>query len=373
MKRFAVALVVLAALEGCKSSDRTHDDLLSDPAGQTAGIEERELYWHQRGTDAAKAIWSKYRVSNDVALIGEGDGDAPSFGFAVESFNLLLDSVSSFWRTDLAAEAISAYYNDLKSVYPDPTASASNYETLRWAIACLRASRVTGNKVYLDEGRSLYDAIWLGQVDNALDGGIWGRRDVKSEKSAGANLCAVVAAISLYYSTQDVKYLLQARRLYKWTVQKLVNSSSGAVYAWIAADGSRAEDVLAADAGLFISASMRLYRATGSGVYLSNAKKTADLLVAGLGGFSSMSSANIDSVSRGIAMRCLSELARRPGCEKYREYILSNARSAWTSRRLSDGINGPDWTQPPLGEEVVPPRHAVAAAVLYFSASRACR
>ena len=72
-------------------------------------------------------------------------------------------------------------------------------------------------------------------------------------------------------------------------------------------------------------------------------------------------------------MRCLAELARRPGCEKYREYILSNARSAWTSRRLSDGINGPDWTQPPLGEEVVPPRHAVAAAVLYFSASRACR
>ena len=193
------------------------------------------------------------------------------------------------------------------------------------------------------------------------------------EKSAGANLCAVVAAISLYYSTQDVKYLLQARRLYKWTVQKLVNPSTGAVYAWIAADGSRAENVLTSDAGLFISASMRLYRATGSGVYLSNAKKTADLLVAGLGGFSSMSSANIDSISRGIAMRCLAELARRPGCEKYREYILSNARSAWTSRRLSDGINGPDWTQPPLGEEVVPPRHAVAAAVLYFSASRACR
>ena len=227
--------------------------------------------------------------------------------------------------------------------------------------------------MYLEEGRSLYDAIWLGQVDNALDGGIWGRRDVKSEKSAGANLCAVVAAISLYYSTQDVKYLLQARRLYKWTVQKLVNSSNGAVYAWIAADGSRAENVLASDAGLFISASMRLYRATGSGVYLSNAKKTADLLVAGLGGFSSMSSANIDSISRGIAMRCLAELARRPGCEKYREYILSNARSAWTSRRLSDGLNGPDWARPPLGEEAVAPRHAVAAAVLYFAASRACR
>ena len=156
-------------------------------------------------------------------------------------------------------------------------------------------------------------------------------------------------------------------------VQKLVNSSNGAVYAWIAAGGSRSEDVLAADAGLFISASMRLYRATGSGVYLSNAKKTADLLVAGLGGFSSMSSANIDSISRGIAMRCLAELARRPGCEKYREYILSNARSAWTSRRLSDGINGPDWTRPPLGGEAVAPRHAVAAAVLYFAASRACR
>ena len=198
MKRIAAVFVVLAALGGCKSSDRTHEELPSDPAGQTAGIEERELYWHQRGTDAAKAIWSKYRVSNDVALIGDGEGDTPSFGFAVESFNLLLDSVSSFWRTDLAAEAISAYYNDLASVYPDRTASASNYEILRWATACLRASRVTRNKVYLDEGRSLYDAIWLGQVDNALDGGIWGRSDVKSEKSAGPRLSPAPCAFFVF-------------------------------------------------------------------------------------------------------------------------------------------------------------------------------
>lgn len=372
--RIAVALLALAALAGCKSPDRTHEELPSDPAGQTSGVVEHELYWHQRGSDATKAIWSKFRVSNGVSLIGEENGVAPSFGFAVESFNLLLDSVSSFWRTDLASEAVSAYFHDFAAVYPDRSAYAGNYELLRWAIACIRASRVTGNRLYLEEGRSLYDAVWLGQVDNALDGGMWGRCDVKSEKSAAANLCAVVAAISLYYSTQDVKYLLQARRLYKWTVQRLVDPSTGMVYAWIAADGSRAKSMLAGDAGVFISASMRLYRATGSGVYLANAKKTADLLIADLGDSSAKACVvEGDSLSRGIAMRCLSELARRPGCEKYREYILSNARSAWTSRRLSDGLNGSDWSKTPDVGDVVAPRHAVAAAVLYFSASRACR
>ena len=78
-------------------------------------------------------------------------------------------------------------------------------------------------------------------------------------------------------------------------------------------------------------------------------------------------------LSRGFAMHYLSELARRPGCEKYRDYILANARTAWTSRRLSDGLNGFDWAKSPSSEEEVDPKHAISAAFLYFSASRACR
>ena len=75
----------------------------------------------------------------------------------------------------------------------------------------------------------------------------------------------------------------------------------------------------------------------------------------------------------GIAARYLAELARRPSCTAYREYLLANARSAWTSRRLSDGVNGPDWTVAPQTGEKIEAQTAVSAAMLYFATSRAFR
>ena len=150
---------------------------------------------------------------------------------------------------------------------------------------------------------------------------------------------------------------------------------SGAVFEDVAVDDSRSNVEYVGNIGLFIGASMRLYRSTGSAVYLSNAKKAADHFIkvskAREGRQPTEDSAGW--LSSGFVMRYLSELARRPGCEKYRDYILANARTAWTSRRLSDGLNGFDWAKSPSSEEEVDSKHAISAAFLYFSASRACR
>ena len=371
--RFIAVFLAFAALAGCKSSECTTEESPSDLIEQAKGIEDREIYWYQRGADATRAIWAKYRLSSDVALLSDGKrGVAPSFSFATHGFSLLLDNVSTFWRMDLAAEAIDAYFGDFSSVYPDRAANGRNDEVLKWAIACARASRTTGSKKYLDEARTLYDSLWLNHVDNALGGGMWHRSDEKTSKSAAANFSAVVAALGLYNATQDVKYLLQARKLYKWAAERMFDPATGAVREALFVDGIRSDAESAEDVGVFIGASMRLYRATGSAIYLVNAKKAADRLI---GSSDSVRCARsiAEGLSNGVAMRYLSELARRPGCEKYRDYILANARSAWTSRRLSDGLNGPDWKKPPLGGEAVDPRYAVSAAILYMSASRACR
>lgn len=373
MLRAIAVLLVLAALAGCKSSGEK-SDVPQDPFEQSLNVEERELYWHQRGADATKAIWEKFRLSDDTPLIGDSvRGRLPSYAFSTHAFNLLLDNVSIFWRKDRAAEAVSAFFYDFTKVYPDRSANCSNEEVLRWAIVCTRASRVTGNKVYLEEARTLYDSLWQTQVDNALDGGMWHRSDEKVSKSAAANLCAVVAALNLYHATQDIKYLLQGARLYKWTEKCLFDKTTGAINPAIDADGVHsavAESV--GDVGVFICASMRLYRATGKGAYLANAKKAADRLV-GSSAAIRVAENSEESLANGVAMRYLAELASRPGCERYREYILSNARSAWTSRRLSDGLNGPDWAKVPLATDSVKPQTALSAAILYFAASRACR
>lgn len=370
MARALAFLAVLATLAGCVSSDVTTEELPQDVSGRPSGVEDRELYWHQRGSDATRAIWKKFRMSGDVALLKDGeDGAMPSCGFSVEAFNLLLDNVSSFWRRDLAAEAVSAYFGDFSAAYPDRTADVRNCESLEWAIACVRAYRITGNGKYLEEAQKLYDRLWLTQVDNALGGGMWCRADDKGEKCSEANLCAVIAALGLYHATQDMKYLLQGRRLYAWAAGHLFDAATGSVSGGLAADGSLSCAASNRDAGLFVGASMRLYRATGKAVFLANAKKAADRLVA-----ICEDGDGVDAgLPGGIAMRYLAEIARRPGCERYREFILANACSAWTSRRLSDGLNGPDWGRTPLPSDSVGPQDAIPAAVLYFAASRACR
>ena len=369
------ALIALLAVAGCKSSGEK-PEIPQDPFEQSLGAEERELYWHQRGTDATKAVWATFRVADDTALISDGRDDGlPSYDFATHVFGLLLDNVSVFWRKELSTEAVEAYFNDFSALYPDRMANCRNDEILRWAIACTRAARITGNKMYLDEARTLYDSLWLSQVDNALGGGMWHRSDEKTSKSASANLCAVVVALNLYHATQDLKYLLQGRRLYKWAAEHMFNQATGAVSEGVNADGVRSGVVLTSDLGIFVNASMRLYRVTGSGIYFASAKKAADRLLGASGHAETMRCAKSagESLSNGFALRCLAELASRPGCERYREFILANACSAWTSRRLSDGLNGPDWAKTPLDFDVVEPQHAVSAAILYFAASRACR
>ena len=267
-------LVLLAALAGCVSNECTSEDIPKAPNEDLSqSIEDWELYWYHRGADATRAIWSKYRLSSDIALLSEDKGGEPSYAFSTYAFYLLLDNVGTFWRKDLAAEAVSAYYNDFAAKFPDRAANCRNDEVLLWAIACARASRITRNKMYLEEARTLYDSLWLNQVDNAIGGGMWHRSDEKTVKSASANLSAVIAAIDLYHATQDLKYLLQARKLYKWTAERMFGMKSGAVFADVAVDDSRSNVEFVGNIGLFIGASMRLYRSTGSAIYLSNAKK----------------------------------------------------------------------------------------------------
>ena len=116
MLRLLSVFFVLAVLAGCKSSECTKEETPSDIVEQVKGVEDRELYWYQRGVDATRAIWDKYRLSDDVALLADGKGgDAPSFGFSTQVFSLLLDNVSTFWRKDLAAEAVAAYFGDFSS------------------------------------------------------------------------------------------------------------------------------------------------------------------------------------------------------------------------------------------------------------------
>ncbi len=371
----AVALAV--ALAGCITSDDTTDEVYAatqDDKG--SAVEDEELYWYQRGADTTKSVWSKYRFRPDSALLKASDSDKPlEFWLSAQAFDLLLDAVGTFWRRDLADEAVGAYFRDFTSFYRNRRAIENNDELLWWSIACTRAAYITNDKTYLLEAKELYDHLWTTQVDNAIGGGMWWRSDDKKTKNACVNLPAVIVAMNLYVATKDLKYLLQAKNLYQWTVDHLYDSDTGRVYDYVTVDGKAVEWDFACNSGAFIGASLRLFRATGKKAYLANAKKAADYIVSHMSKRGVMKSCGQGEggAFNGIAMRYLAELARRPGCEKYRRFLVSNASSAWTSRRLSDGVNGPDWTKAPQTGDVVDPQTAVSAGMLYFATSRAFR
>ena len=364
-------------MSGCKSSDTTDEIRVFDGAAQGNGADDDvELYWYQRGSDATKAIWAKYRLGPESALLKSYDGEAPvGFWFASQAFDLLLDSVGMFWRKDLAADAVNAYFRDFTAMFPNRRDHVYNDDILWWAISCTRAAFITNNKDYLLEAKDLYDHLWSTQVDNALGGGMWWRSDDKKTKNACVNLPAVIVALNLYDATKDVKYLLQGRNLYQWAHSHLFDPKTGKVHDFVMVDGNRSEWNFPCNSGVFIGASLRLFRATGNRSYLVDAKKAADHMISTMArrGVMKTCGQGDGGSFNGIAVRYLAELARRPGCEKYREFLLANANSAWTSRRLDDGVNGPDWTRAPQSGDSVDPQTAVSAGMLYFATSRAFR
>lgn len=379
MKRAVPLAFALLAVAACKSLNETTNEAPIIPSTSEDVLlpdEDCELYWYQRGSDATRAVWAVYRLNDASALLKDAVGDGSlSFRRAAQTFDLLLDNVGNFWRKDFAVEAVAAYYRDFTAAHPDRAAEVCNDDLIWWALACLRASRITNDKTYQAEGQGIYDRLWSTQVDNALDGGMWRRGDERTSKGANVNFAAVVAALNLYAATQEVKYALQGRKLYQWACERLFDPATGAVYDGLSVDGTRDEGESLSNIGLFLGASLRLYRATGTRTYLSNALKAADRIVGTYSerGLLKPMSRCADGAFNGVAMRYLAELARRPSCARYRDYLLANARTAWTSRRLADGLNGPDWSRPPLDTDVVKPQSAVSAAVLYFATSRAFR
>ncbi len=384
MRSFAslLAPILLAtAVAGCKSASETTDETRGEArdddakATMVADVDD-ELYWYQRGTDATRAIWSKYRIGASSALLRSGNSATPmGFWHSVQAFNLLMDSVGTFWRKDLAADAIRAYFRDFTMKFPDRANHAGNDDVVSWIVTCTRAARITNDKSYFLEAQELYDNLWATQVDNTIGGGMWWRKDERTVKNACVNFPAVIAALNLYDATKDVKYLLQGRALYKWAYEKLFDSETGMVFDYVSADGNKVAWDFPSNQGVFIGASLRLFSHTGNMAYIASAKRAADYMISNMSARGVLKSRGQGDggVLNGIAVRYLAELSRRHGCGKYREFLTANARSAWTSRRLSDGVNGPDWTRAPQSGDPVDAQTAISAAMLYFAASRSFR
>ncbi len=235
-----------------------------------------------------------------------------------------------------------------------------------WALAMLRAYRITGESRYLERAQILWKVIRDGWSDD-LGGGIWWNTERKS-KNACINSPAAILGAKMYQITGDKAHLDMALKLYGWVKANLL-SPEGLVYDHVRRDGTVVRWVFTYNQGTFIGAAVELYRITKDKTYLEDARRVAQATMALMvdqNGILKERGTGDGGGFKGILIRYLCELiAVDPNPEPYREFVLRHARVAWKQARNSQGLFGSSWAGPPEEGDIEVLTHA--SAVMLFN------
>lgn len=150
------------------------------------------------------------------------------------------------------------------------------YDDNQWiGITALDIYERTGNKAYLDLGKSMYDFMMTAS-DTALGGGLYWREKDFETKNTCSNGPGVIVALKMYKATKEKTYLNNALKIYNWTNEKL-QTPTGLFYDNIKVkDGSIGETIFSYNSGTMLQSNVYLYEITGDKKYLERAIKIAD-------------------------------------------------------------------------------------------------
>lgn len=132
----------------------------------------------------------------------------------------------------------------------------------------------TGDAKYLEEAQRIWKFIESG-MDDVLGGGIYWCEQKKHSKNTCSNAPGTVYAMKLYATTGDERYLEQARSLYAWTKEKLLDTEDGLYFDNVNLAGAISRAKYAYNSGQMVQAGVLLYNATGDETYLKDAQRTA--------------------------------------------------------------------------------------------------
>ena len=167
-------------------------------------------------------------------------------------------------------------------------------DDMEWiALAQIRMWESTGNTMYINKARQMYDDwIWTtwGPEDEApWYGGITWKTDVGKSKNACSNGPAALIAARLhrFYDKAKFKggkcksaYLNEAIKIYTWEKNVLFDRKTGAVYDNINRRGFIQKNwIFTYNIGTFLGAAHELYLATGDKQYLDDAVLAANYVI----------------------------------------------------------------------------------------------
>lgn len=133
----------------------------------------------------------------------------------------------------------------------------------------------TKDQWYLDKAKSVYQFVLSG-IDHKLGGGVYWDEGARDSKNTCSNAPATVMCAKLYQVTQDAKYLETAKQLYSWTKQNLQDPGDLLYFDNIKLDGTRGTTKFSYNSGQMLQGAVLLYKTTQDAKYLDDARKMAD-------------------------------------------------------------------------------------------------
>ncbi|HEY5583646.1 MAG TPA: glycoside hydrolase family 76 protein [Ruminiclostridium sp.] len=220
------------------------------------------------------------------------------------------------------------------------------YDDNMWlGIDFYEAYKLTGNKVYLDKCKSIFEFIKSGWSDE-LGGGIYWCEQTRETKNTCSNGPAAVMALKLYDATGDKEYLDWGLKIYEWTKENL-QAPDGNYWDNINLNRKIEETKYTYNSGTMLNASVLLYQITKDEKYLKEAQKVAK--------FSLEHFAALDTDGNRffpdnnpwfnvILFRGYFELYNVDKNDEYLNVVSENADYAWKYARDKYELISPDWS-----------------------------
>ncbi len=224
-----------------------------------------------------------------------------------------------------------------------------------WALTWIDAYDLTGNSAYLNEAVTIANYVSTLWDPGSCGGGVWSDRQ-RVYKNAVTNALYIRLTAALHDRIAgDSAWLGQARTAWDWFTSSGMINSSGLVNDGLTSScTNNGGTVWSYNQGLAIGAGVELWRATGDGTVLTEARRLADSAL-GSGALVSggLLTESCDSLSsecddnqkqfKGIFMRYLSDLNGVTG-GAYDTFITTQANALWTADRDSLNRFGERWS-----------------------------
>jgi hypothetical protein len=297
------------------------------------------------GSDADN-MFNSYNNSFYVASGGQGyykadtGGGRADFWKQSEEIEMIIDAYERTANTvykGMISETINGFTANFGS---DWSWNTFNDDIMWMCIASLRGYQKTGTTGFRDNAKANFDRVYTRGYDTALGGGLWWTTG-KTSKNSCVNGPGAIAAYLIYQTTGDSSYLTKANNIYNWERSHLFNTSTGAVYDHMNADGSTDFAVYSYNTGTFIGAANYLGQTGDAGLAAGYTKNT----LAGGGVLPEYGTGGDGGGFNGICIRWLAKYMKdRSQQGTYLSWLQLNANTAF-ARRRTDNLSWCQWKQ----------------------------